>query len=117
VFVHVTDSLVGSGHLRDAAQRPIRVPINYIEHGTSFPDSRGMEIQLTEQDMRVGGIGDDTRVVDACATRHNDVGTSFALKSSGKYGHSGKSGYENRFPSHFVIILLLITFVSSYYEL
>ena len=47
----------------------------------------------------------------------NDVGTSFALKSSGKYGHSGKSGYENRFPSHFVIILLLITFVSSYYDL
>ena len=100
-LVHVPDRPEGMGDLRDFPEIPVGVPFVDLQQAAGSPVRRGMEIQLSEKIMGVGGIGDHDGSVGAGPFRNDDIGTGFAVKGCGKAQNkgccSGEKGFSHRF--------------------
>ena len=67
VHVHIADGLPGAGHLLDAAQGAVAVPVADVEHRAGAEAAGGAEIEFSEETVGIGGVGDHGGAVFAGA--------------------------------------------------
>ena len=79
MLVDVAHGLVGLRCLGDAAEGLIGVPFVDGELGAGPPFGCLAEIQLTEEPVGVGGVGDHGGAVGAGAGGYDDVGAGLSL--------------------------------------
>ena len=92
-LVHVTYGLVGMGNLLDFTQITVGIPLVNGKHTACLPVAGRLVIQLTEESVRVGSIGNQHRAVPRGAAGDNYVGAGKALGLK----CNGRQGYRHQF--------------------
>ena len=101
VHVHIADGLPGAGHLLDAAQGTVAVPVADVEHRAGAEAAAGAEIEFTEKAVGIGGVGDHAGAVGTGAGADDHVGTG--VHPAGGESRQSQDGAEKF--SHFIFYL------------
>ena len=84
VLVHITHDGIGVGHLGDGTQALAAVPVNDFAHRAGRMVGCRQILQVTEQRVAVGGIGDDGRTIGTGILAHEQVGAGVGYAPSGE---------------------------------
>ena len=76
IFVHVAHYIIGLTSLFYLSQVLTRIPLINIDHRSLLVHASRVVIQLAEQRIGVGRIGNDGRTVGRHVLAHNKIGTS-----------------------------------------
>ena len=94
-FVHVAHHVVRLACLFYLSQVLARVPLIDIDHRPLLVHACGIVIQLAEQGVGVGRIGNDGRTVGRHVLAYNEVGTGQSIGHSCRHANDGKGQSSN----------------------
>ena len=87
VLVHVAHDGIGVGYLGDGTHALAAVPVDDFAHSACGMVGSGQVLQVTEEGVAVGGIGDDGRAVGTGVLAHQQVGARVGGEPSGQCHH------------------------------
>ena len=97
VLVHVTHGLEGMGNLLYHAQRLIGVPVVDLQGAAGLPVLGGMVVQLSEEGMGIGRIGNQHRAVCRGTAGDDDVGAGTGDGGSQQKRGGSQGEFQERF--------------------
>ena len=89
-FIHVAHHIVRLACLLYLSQVLARIPLINVDHRPLLVHACGIMIQLAEQRIGVGRIGNDGRTVGRHVLAHNEVGASQCIGYSCRQADDGK---------------------------
>ena len=97
VLVHVAHGLEGMGNLLYHAQRLIGVPVVNLQGAAGLPVLGGLVVQLSEEGMGIGRIGNQHRAVCRGTAGDDDVGAGTGDGGSQQERGGGQHEFQERF--------------------